>query len=112
MFEVIYMKADFEPWWMFEGWEEHIEDRTAFTSFDEAVNYLQQTVQSMKAQYEFVEARKNCYIAFWTAAEQCFCEDCDDDLQTYHGLIFMKDGQPHPLDLKELVGIEQKETNF
>ena len=24
MFEVIYMKADYEPWWMFEGWEEMI----------------------------------------------------------------------------------------
>ena len=24
MFEIIYMKADFEPWWAFEGWEEHI----------------------------------------------------------------------------------------
>ena len=24
MYEVIYMKADYEPWWMFEGWEEMI----------------------------------------------------------------------------------------
>ncbi|MET0960338.1 MAG: DUF1033 family protein, partial [Psychrobacillus psychrotolerans] len=24
MFEVIYMKADYEPWWLFEGWEQHI----------------------------------------------------------------------------------------
>ena len=24
MYEVIYMKADYEPWWMFEEWEEMI----------------------------------------------------------------------------------------
>ena len=24
MYKIIYMKADFEPWWQFEGWEEHI----------------------------------------------------------------------------------------
>ena len=34
MFEVIYMKAEFEPWWMFDGWEETILSRH---SFDEIV---------------------------------------------------------------------------
>ncbi len=30
MFEVIYMKADYEPWWMFEEWEETIRSRHSF----------------------------------------------------------------------------------
>ncbi len=109
MYEVIYMRADYEPWWMFEDWEQQIEDRTAFDVLEDALCYLRQTVQSMKAQYEHVEARQKSFIAFWTETEQCFCEDCDDDLQTYHGLIFMKEGQPYPLDLEKEVGIREKE---
>ena len=30
MFEVVYMKADFEPWWMFDDWEEMIRSRHSF----------------------------------------------------------------------------------
>ncbi len=30
MFKIIYMKADYEPWWQFEGWEEHIVSTETF----------------------------------------------------------------------------------
>ena len=30
MYEVIYMKADYEPWWMFEEWEDAICSRHSF----------------------------------------------------------------------------------
>lgn len=39
---------------------------------------------------------KNTLAAFWCDEEKCFCEECDDDLQVYHGLLVLKDGEHDP----------------
>ncbi|KXH81768.1 DUF1033 family protein [Sporosarcina sp. HYO08] len=95
MYEVIYMKADYEPWWMFEDWEEMIRSRQSFHTIEEARSYLEQMLGDFRNQYEHEEMRKNCFYAFWTKTETVYCDGCDDDQQIYHGVILMKDGKPH-----------------
>lgn len=88
------MKADFEPWWMFEGWEETILSRQLFDKKSEAEKYLETMVLSFRKDYQH-EKEKNQYLyAFWSNEEQCFCESCDDDLQIFHGILMLFDGKP------------------
>ena len=94
MFEIIYMKADYEPWWMFEEWEDWVESKQAYRSLEEATARFQEIIEEWRQKHEFFEVRKGCFAAFWTKAEQCFCDHCDDDLQIFHGFILMQEGKP------------------
>ncbi|WP_322555766.1 DUF1033 family protein [Sporosarcina beigongshangi] len=93
---MIYMKADYEPWWMFEGWEETICSRRVFDSEQEALRFCGELLVELRNKYPFEAMKKDCFYAFWTECEKDFCESCDEDLQLYHGVIFMKDGKPTP----------------
>ncbi|MBD7983322.1 DUF1033 family protein [Sporosarcina sp. Sa2YVA2] len=97
MYEIIYIKADYEPWWMFEEWENTIVKRQTFETIEEAQGYLDELNQTFKTQYDCFEVRKDCFFAYWTIGEQIFCEGCDDNLQIFHGIISMKDGKPSPI---------------
>lgn len=90
VYKVIYMKADYEPWWQFDGWEEHIVREQEFANKFEAERFLKQALATMSEQYPHQEHRKERFWAFWTEEEIDFCESCDDDIQTYHGIIWQK----------------------
>ena len=90
MIEIIYMKADYEPWWKFEGWEEHIVNTVKFDTEDEALTYLNKTLAEFRNKFPLEKTKENKYWAFWSVKEQCYCDSCDDDLQIYHGIIWEK----------------------
>lgn len=92
MYEVIYMKAEFEPWWMFEGWEENILRRKKFDNKIDATHYLDECLLDFRTKYKHEQEKKQCF-AFWSDDERSFCEACDDDLQIYHGLFILFDGK-------------------
>ena len=94
MHEIIYMKAFYEPWWQFDGWEKEIVSRKSFSSAIEAEAFLQEMKTLFAGRYSRQAVKGRAFIAFWTEEEQVFCEACDDDLQTYHGLIWLVDGKP------------------
>ncbi len=94
MHEIIYMKADYEPWWMFSRWEETIVEKQAFLSEAEALIYLNSLLAKFRKTYPYEAKQKGTCWAFWTDEEQVFCDACDDDLQTYHGILWLKDGKP------------------
>lgn len=90
LYKIIYMKADYEPWWQFEGWEETIQE-TYFYETEEALeSAFQQMLQQFRAQYEKEAKKQEAYFAFWTENECEYCEACDEDAQIYHGLIKVK----------------------
>ena len=97
MFEVIYMKADYEPWWMFEDWEQMIQMRKTFEDKEEAKQYLDELNTSFSVIYEFHEMRKDRFYAYWSLEERVFCEGCDENLQIFHGIISFQDGEPAPI---------------
>lgn len=94
MFEVIYMKADYEPWWMFDGWEKEIVSRHSFQQELEARNYLVSILENLQEKYPHTNSKHDCFFAFWTDEERTFCEACDDDLQTFHGVLILCNGTP------------------
>lgn len=89
MYKIIYMKADYEPWWQFEGWEEHIVSIQEFEheqQFDEA---LTAKITRFRDTYDNEVLKKERFYAFWSEDESEFCEACDDDAQIYHGIIVL-----------------------
>ncbi|WP_040228596.1 DUF1033 family protein [Bhargavaea cecembensis] len=96
MYEIIYMRADYEPWWQFDGWEEEIVERWSFAEADQAIEKLEDVLCGMRGEHANEAERDGRFWAFWSKKEVCFCEHCDEDLQLYHGVITMKDGQPSP----------------
>lgn len=96
MYKIIYMKADFEPWWQFEGWESQIVSTNLYETKEEFKEALEKLLEEFRSMFEFEEQRKDKFIAFWNEEECEFCEGCDEDLQIYHGLILETDG---PVDV-------------
>lgn len=94
MYEVIYMKADYEPWWMFEGWEEMVRVRRSFVELDEAVEFANSIMDEMRRCFSKEKTRKGTYAAFWNPGERTYCDGCDDDLQLYHGVFMLKGSEP------------------
>ena len=97
MNEIIYMKAEYEPWWMFSGWEKTIIEKHVFSTDIEAQSYLEKMLSKFRTVYPNEANQKGSCWAFWTEEEQEFCEACDDDLQTYHGILWLQNGKPIPL---------------
>ena len=94
MYEVIYMKADYEPWWMFEEWEETIRSRYSFDDRALAEVYFKKLTSELREKHKHEAMKKDCFFAFWSEDEINLCEGCDEDLQLYHGVILMRDGKP------------------
>ena len=90
MYQIIYMKADYEPWWMFEGWEENIVKKSQFESELDFQKSLDETLTAFRKKYEHEQCKEGKYYAFWTDDEREYCEACEDDIQIYHGIIAEK----------------------
>jgi len=92
--EIIYMKAGYEPWWMFDGWEKNIIEKREFSDEEEAKTYLESLLNKFRNAYPHEANKKGFFWAFWSEDEQEFCEACDDDLQMYHGVLWLQGGNP------------------
>ncbi|MEK9198175.1 DUF1033 family protein [Ureibacillus sp. 179-F W5.1 NHS] len=90
VYQLIYMKADYEPWWKFEGWESNIVLTKQFQTEAELKKGLQEMLQDFRSRYEHEANKEGVYYAFWTDEEREYCDACDDDIQIYHGIIVEK----------------------
>lgn len=90
MYKIIYMKADFEPWWQFEGWEEHIISEKNYDTKEQLQVELEKMLNEFRNKYEHEESREGKYYAFWSEDEKHYCEACDEDAQLYHGIIVVE----------------------
>lgn len=84
------MKADYEPWWMFEGWESNIVKTSQFENEQDFQQCLQETLRDFRQKYQHEASKEDKYFAFWTDEEREYCEACEDDIQIYHGIIIVK----------------------
>ncbi|MFC5560290.1 DUF1033 family protein [Ureibacillus thermophilus] len=92
MYKIIYMKADFEPWWQLEDWEKQIVSEYVYDTKEQMEEALEKMLKSFREKYQHEESREGKYFAFWSDNEKSFCEACDEDLQIFHGLIVQELG--------------------
>ncbi|MET3574880.1 DUF1033 family protein [Bhargavaea ullalensis] len=100
MYEIIYMRADYEPWWLFEGWQDEVVQRWTYDCPEEASVQLARILEGFRKEHRNEASRDQRFWAFWSEKESCFCEDCAEDLQLYHGILTLRDGQPSPFSRK------------
>ena len=91
------MRAEFEPWWMFDGWEDDVLLREKFDCILAAENRLNEHLNSFRTKFKHEQQKKQCFYAFWSEEERSFCEACDDELQIFHGLFILCNGKPWKL---------------
>lgn len=90
VFKLIYMKADYEPWWQFEGWEAFVEEELLFETEQALDEALHEKLRSFRSKYEHEQQKEARFFAFWSEDEREYCEACDDESQIFHGLIIIK----------------------
>lgn len=90
--EILYLKSFDEPWWMLDGWEKDIVSRSDFADHETAQGHFDALAASLSKKYRQQKTRGNS-IAFWSEGDMAYCEDCEEDLQVYHGLLWLEDGK-------------------
>jgi hypothetical protein len=94
MHEIFYIKGFEEPWWMFEGWEEDIVSQKAFNRFEEAHAFFEQQKQELGKKFSSQKSKGEGASAFWNDGDLAFCEDCEENMQIYHGLLWLYNKKP------------------
>lgn len=93
MYQVIQTYGEDEPWWFFDNWRDMIVTEETYPSFNEALCRFEDLYQKLGGLYPNRKEKPAFLVAFWKDGEVAFCEDCDDDLQLYAGLLLLKDGK-------------------
>lgn len=93
MYQVITMLGENEPWWFFDDWQEDIQSIEEFAEFSTALARFEHHFLKSHSSYPEIKTKENYLVAFWHPEEVRFCEDCDEDLQLYHGILLLKDGK-------------------
>ncbi len=85
-------KGEYEPWWFFEEWETSIQEDFSFSDKEAAFLKYQELAEALLSNYPKHQTKKDCLLAAWNEEEVEYCEDCEDDIQTFHGLILFFEG--------------------
>jgi hypothetical protein len=93
MYQVIEMYGDNEPWWFFEGWKDDIIGRHQFNNLKDALLFYNNRLAELKATHEVYKNHSGYLSAFWDRDDDRWCEECEDYLQQYFGLLLLKDDQ-------------------
>ncbi|MBN8252258.1 DUF1033 family protein [Priestia flexa] len=95
------IKTDCEPWLFLDGWEKDIIETIEFDHKKEALEHYTRLIHEHQASYRHVHMKKLSLFTFWNDCEKEFCEACDDDLQIFHGVLFMKGEDVYDLNENE-----------
>ncbi|MFB1080939.1 DUF1033 family protein [Jeotgalibacillus sp. JSM ZJ347] len=95
MWRIVQLKSDAEPWWFLEGWESDIVDEWTFDSKQKAFDFYRDKMDENLMRYKHVRVKRGNQAAFWNEDEYFFCDDCDEDLQVYHGFILFSPDAPY-----------------
>ena len=88
MYNLILMKAEYEPWWQFEDMEEKFTKVKTYSTIEEYEREGSKLLAKYRLVYKKEESRDGKYFAFWNEGELLYCEGCDEDLRIYYGIIF------------------------
>ena len=94
MYEIFYIKGFEEPWWMFEGWEKDIVEKKTFDDLEKAHAYFEDMAKVLAEKFSSQKSAGQGAIAFWNDGDLAFCEDCEENLQIYHGLLWICNKKP------------------
>ncbi|WP_238786618.1 DUF1033 family protein [Vagococcus coleopterorum] len=101
MYQVVTMHGENEPWWFFEDWRDDILTEDSYDDFQVALKAFEKALVNTHTQLPEIKGKDNFLIACWDPQELRYCDDCDEDVQLYHGILLLKDGKKINADGKE-----------
>lgn len=93
MYEIITIRADYEGWWLFENYREKATEIKSFSQLSEAKSYYNEQLVMLRQHFCNELVGKYDIHAFYNNCEIEFCEDCDDDVQIFHSVLFLDNGE-------------------
>ncbi|MCE5006147.1 regulatory protein MsaA [Staphylococcus equorum] len=89
MWTVAKIRADYEGWWLFSDWTDHIVEQRNFETYNEMLSQYQSIILKCKKDYDNYLVGKYNIHAFYNNCDLGFCEDCDEDLQIFYSFIVL-----------------------
>jgi len=89
MWTVAKIRADYEGWWLFSDWTDHIVEQYDFETYDEMLNFYTSLILKSKNSFDNYLVGKHNIHGFYNNCELGFCEDCDEDLQIFYSFIVL-----------------------
>jgi len=93
MFHIVIIKADYEGWWLFDGWQDDITERYTFQNEVEMKFKYDELINDMKKTYHSFKKGKHEMVAFFNGCDLEYCDDCGEDIQIYYTPIMLKDNE-------------------
>ena len=88
MYSIIFMKADYEPWWQFDDMEEKYTEVKTFETYELYEETAIHILEDYRKHYQYMKQQNDKFFAFWNEGDLYYCEGCDEELQQYYGIIF------------------------
>lgn len=93
MYQVITMLGENEPWWFFDDWQEDIQTQVEYRDFHEALEVFEKVLSDYHQKLPNIKMKDHFLVACWEPSELRYCDDCDEDLQLFHGILLLKNGK-------------------
>lgn len=91
MWEVTKIRTDYEGWWLFDDWMEHIIETYYFETYSSFMNTYEQLIKEAKSTYDNCVVGKHNMYTFYNNCDMNYCEHCDEDLQLFDSFIILND---------------------
>lgn len=89
MWTVTKIRTDYEGWWLFEDWKNHIIETYCFDTYDSFLKNYEKLIREAKANYDNCIVGKYNMYAFYNNCDMNYCEHCDEDLQIFDSFIIL-----------------------
>ncbi|HLR18339.1 MAG TPA: regulatory protein MsaA [Staphylococcus sp.] len=93
MWTVAKIRADYEGWWLFSDWTDHIVEQYDFETYNEMLKQYQSIILNCKKDFDNYLVGKYNIHAFYNNCDLGFCEDCDEDLQIFYSFIVLNNNE-------------------
>ncbi|CAD2075460.1 DUF1033 family protein [Phocicoccus pinnipedialis] len=93
MFKVVLLTADYEGWWFFSDWQEHVQVTINCESYKEMELQYIKMCKLLDQKYKVKQTGKYGITSFYNTCDIRYCDDCDDDVQIYHTPLMLIDGK-------------------
>lgn len=96
MYQVIVIYGPDEPWWFFDDWQETIKEEFQFEELSaaKAIFFELEHKLALTNEKSNEKTKDSFLIAFWNEGDMEFCEECDEELQQYTGLMLLHNCRP------------------
>ena len=93
MWTVAKIRADYEGWWLFSDWTDHIIEQHDFNTYEEMMTCYKSLLNKSKIDYDNYLVGKHNIHAFYNNCELGFCKDCYEDLQIFYSYIVLNNNE-------------------